>query len=99
MIPDVASLLNNLAELYHAQGRYAETEPLYNRALVIHEKALGPNHGRVRELRMRLVHLLPLAPREAMGIGDVWTSGREALRAGPLFSMQRLLPPRLCEPK
>ena len=32
---DVATSLNNLAGLYSAQGRYAEAEPLYQRALVI----------------------------------------------------------------
>ena len=36
--------LNNLAALYQAQGRYAEAEPLYKRALAIDEKALGPDH-------------------------------------------------------
>ena len=42
--PAVATSLNNLAELYRAQGRYAETEPLHKRALAIGEKALGPDH-------------------------------------------------------
>jgi len=27
--PDVATSINNLAELYDNQGRYAEAEPLY----------------------------------------------------------------------
>ena len=36
--------LNNLAVLYRDQGRYAEAEPLYKRALAIREKALGPDH-------------------------------------------------------
>jgi hypothetical protein len=31
--PDVAQTLNNLADLYSAQGRYADAEPLYKRAL------------------------------------------------------------------
>ena len=30
--------------LYDNQGRYAEAEPLYKRALAIREKALGPDH-------------------------------------------------------
>ena len=38
----LATSLNNLALLYKAQGRYAEAEPLYQRALAIREKALGP---------------------------------------------------------
>jgi CHAT domain-containing protein/tetratricopeptide (TPR) repeat protein len=45
--PDVAVALNNLALLYDAQGRHAETEPLYKRALVIKEKALGTDHPKV----------------------------------------------------
>ena len=36
--------LNNLALLYRAQGQYAKAEPLYQRALGIREKALGPEH-------------------------------------------------------
>ena len=43
--------LNNLAELYDGQGRYAEAEPLYKRALAIREKALGPDHPRCRNSR------------------------------------------------
>ena len=39
--------LSNLAELYTGQGRYAEAEPLYKRALAIDEKALGPEHPEV----------------------------------------------------
>ena len=30
--------------LYQEEGRYAEAEPLYKRALAIREKALGPDH-------------------------------------------------------
>jgi tetratricopeptide (TPR) repeat protein len=35
--PQVATSLNNLALLYQAQGKYAEAEPLYKRALVMGE--------------------------------------------------------------
>ncbi len=45
--PDVAQSLNNLAELYRAQGNYAEAEPLYQRSLTIKEMALGPEHPAV----------------------------------------------------
>jgi len=45
--PDVARDLNNLAELYRAQGKYADAEPLYQRALRIVEAALGPAHPHV----------------------------------------------------
>ena len=42
--PDTATALNNLALLYHGTGAYARAEPLYQRALVIREKAQGPEH-------------------------------------------------------
>jgi hypothetical protein len=42
--PAMATSLNNLAALYCDQGRYAQTEPLYQRALAITEKARGPEH-------------------------------------------------------
>ncbi len=42
-------LLNNLAQLYHVQGQYAEAVPLYQRALAIREKALGPEHPDVAQ--------------------------------------------------
>jgi len=45
--PDVAQSLNNLAELYRAQGQYTKAAPLYQRALAIWEKALGSEHPRV----------------------------------------------------
>ena len=42
--PNVATALNNLAELYRFQGRYPDADPLYKRALAILEKTLGPSH-------------------------------------------------------
>ena len=42
--PDVAFPLTSLAILYTEQGKYAEAEPLYQRALRIWEQALGPDH-------------------------------------------------------
>ena len=38
---NVAASLNNLAEIYRAQGQYALARPLLKRALVINETALG----------------------------------------------------------
>jgi tetratricopeptide (TPR) repeat protein len=49
--PGVATSLNNLAGLHDAQGRYDEARPLYERALAIREKALGPEHAGARETR------------------------------------------------
>ena len=45
--PRFATFLNNFAALYYSQGKYAEAEPLYQRALVIWEKALGSDHPEV----------------------------------------------------
>ena len=45
----LATSLNNLAEVYRAQGRYAEAEPFYQRALAIFEKTLGPEHPHVAQ--------------------------------------------------
>jgi tetratricopeptide (TPR) repeat protein len=42
--PDTVVTLNNLAQLYHDQGRYEEAEPLLQRTLGIREKTLGPEH-------------------------------------------------------
>jgi len=33
-----------LAKLYQAQGKSAEAEPLYERALAIRDRVLGPTH-------------------------------------------------------
>ena len=45
----VATYLNNLAELYRAKGAYAKAEPLYQRALMIREKTIGPDHPEVAQ--------------------------------------------------
>jgi len=43
----IAGDLNNLADLYQRQNKYAEAVGLYKRILEILEKALGPNHANV----------------------------------------------------
>lgn len=55
--PNVASLLNNIAEGYRAKGDYAKAEPLYHRALAIYEKALGGEHPGVAQLLNNLAVL------------------------------------------
>ena len=42
--PSLALSFTHLAMLYEKQGKYNETEPLYQRALVISERVLGPDH-------------------------------------------------------
>ncbi|MDP8034140.1 tetratricopeptide repeat protein [Pasteurella atlantica] len=41
---DYANAQGGLAGVFYEQGKYDKAEPLYNRALVIREKALGENH-------------------------------------------------------
>ena len=45
--PELATVLNNLAQLYQDTDRPREAEPLMVRALKIHEASLGPNHPSV----------------------------------------------------
>ena len=45
----LAASLNNLAAIFDAQGKYAEAEPLHQRALAIREKALGSEHPDVAQ--------------------------------------------------
>ena len=42
--PETATGLNNLARLYQAMGVYDQALPLYQRALKIRERVLGPEH-------------------------------------------------------
>lgn len=42
--PNIAPILNNLADLYLAQRRYSEAELLHQRVLVILEQKLGSDH-------------------------------------------------------
>ena len=41
--------LNNLADLYQAQGRYADAEPLYQAVVGDMGKSLGPDHPDVAQ--------------------------------------------------
>ena len=42
--PVRAASLNNMAALYESQGEYEQARPLFEEALAIHKKALGPEH-------------------------------------------------------
>ena len=54
-----------MAELYLGQGKYAEAEPLYQRALKIDEKALGPEHPNVATIASGLAVTLRKLGRDA----------------------------------
>jgi tetratricopeptide (TPR) repeat protein len=45
--PDLAAALARLADLYRAQARYEEAEPLYRRAIALEEGTHGGEHPRV----------------------------------------------------
>ena len=45
----LATSLNNLVGVHSAEGKYADAEPLLERALAINEKALGAGHPRVAQ--------------------------------------------------
>jgi len=63
--PQVATDLNNLADVYYVQGRYADAEPRYQHALALREKALGPEHPDVAQTRNNYVALLRATNRDA----------------------------------
>ena len=50
---------------YQAQGKYAEAEPHYQRALAISEKALGPEHPNVARILENYADLLRKLDRNA----------------------------------
>ncbi|MEK7727705.1 MAG: tetratricopeptide repeat protein [candidate division KSB1 bacterium] len=54
----VATSLNNLALLLQSQGKYAEAEPLFRRALEIFEKSLGTDHPNTQTIRKNYALLL-----------------------------------------
>jgi tetratricopeptide (TPR) repeat protein len=68
---DYGAALNNLARVYMAQGKYADAEGLFKRALAIYEKTQGPD-------RPNVAHILT-------GVAAVYTyQGKYADAEGPL---------------
>ena len=52
--PDAAISLNNLAGLLRDKGYLTAARPLFERALAIYEKALGPDHPTTAVIRKNL---------------------------------------------
>ncbi len=77
--PRLAASLNNLALLYYNQGKYAQAEPLYQRALAIDEKALGPEHPQVATVLENYAALLHKLNRDAEA--DKMEARAQAIRA------------------
>jgi tetratricopeptide (TPR) repeat protein len=65
--PDVATLTNNLGNLYLYQKKYAHAEPLLLRAFSIREKLLGPDHPAVANVLHNLARLHFLEVRYGEG--------------------------------
>ena len=65
----LATTLNRLAELYRLQRKYEQAEPLYQRALKIREKALGPEHPDVATTLNNLAFLYAFqdSPKAPLG--------------------------------
>ena len=68
---EAASVLTDIANLFRHQGRYAEAEPLYVRALGINEKVLGPEH--------------PDTARSLNNLAELWQSQGRYAEAEPLY--------------
>ena len=56
---------HNLAALYRDQGKYEQAEPLYQHALSINERALGPQHPTTQTIRANYTRLLRTMGRDA----------------------------------
>lgn len=66
--PGAALGLNKLlGQIYARQGKYAQAEPLYQRALAIYEKTLGPQHPDVADVLEDYARLLRETGRNEEG--------------------------------
>ncbi len=64
--PEIADTLHNLADLYGAQGKYEQAEPLYQRALAIREQVLGPEHPATAHTLKSLAELRSVISRDKL---------------------------------
>jgi tetratricopeptide (TPR) repeat protein len=63
--PNVAQSLNNLADIYGTEGKYAEAATVYERSLRILENALGPAHPDVASVLLDYAGVLRKTNRTA----------------------------------
>ena len=80
--PETAESYNNLATLLDIQGRYAEAEPLYRKALDIDRRVLGEDHPETaRGYKNLAYHLYDISKyAEAEATGDSAARSYEAAR-------------------
>ena len=60
----MAASLTNLAGVYQAQGNYAEAESLYQQALAIAKKTLGPDHPKVATVLEKMARFYKKAGKQ-----------------------------------
>ena len=79
--PDLGTALGNLALVYHAQGKFAQAESLYRRALAIREGRLGGDHRLVADSLDALAETLSSKGQEVEALA--LRKRAERIRASP----------------
>lgn len=65
VVKRVTFLLVSLANLYREQGKYAQAEPLYQRAKALLQQHLGPHHPDVTEILQDLARFYHMQQQTA----------------------------------
>lgn len=63
--PVAAALMSNLAQCYHMQGKCHEAEPLFERAIGIDQRMLGPDHPNLLYAMQNYARFLRATKRKA----------------------------------
>ena len=74
--PDVAICLNNLGQLYCAQGKYDQAEVLYKRSLAIMANTLGADHPNVAACLNNLAQQAVAGDHSQRHDGEQWPDRR-----------------------
>ncbi|NJO41160.1 MAG: tetratricopeptide repeat protein [Cyanobacteria bacterium CRU_2_1] len=83
--PHVATNLNNLAGLYRSQGRYADAEPLYLRALAILFDRLGETHPNTQTVIENFLYFV----QQVIQAGQTAQLSEHPLTRGAIEQMQQ----------
>jgi tetratricopeptide (TPR) repeat protein len=81
---EVASALNNEAELYNKLHRYAEAEPLYKRSLAIRRAVLGPDHPDTVKSLDRLAEIYHAEGKDVLPVPQPQSSPAPHPAAAPM---------------
>jgi hypothetical protein len=63
--PDTIQSLDQLADLYREQGKYAEAEPLYRRTLAFYEQSRGAENSLTQLVRKHYTTVVRAVKRDA----------------------------------